>query len=296
MTHVTGRHIPADARLAIGILAATLPASLVCAQPAEEPERGIFGWRAEPIDEPLVTDRPDFTESTDAVPMGRVQLEAGYTFTYDREAGTRTRDHGAPELLFRIGVARDVEIRIGWDGYAWTDELTHERNDVGRVISRDDWTQGSADMALGVKVKLFEQDGLRPHLGLLGQISVPSGSSNTSSGDVDPAVSLLWAYDLSDRVSVGGNINVAVPTENSHRFVQAGASLAVGVALTERWGSYAEYFGLYPDADGADCSHSINGGLTYLVNDNLQFDVRVGAGLNEQADDFFAGAGFAWRF
>ena len=30
---------------------------------------------------PLVTDRPDFTESAVGVPIGRVQIEAGYTWT-----------------------------------------------------------------------------------------------------------------------------------------------------------------------------------------------------------------------
>ncbi len=37
----------------------------------------------DPMQEPLVTDRPDFTESTEAVPAGHLQLEAGYTFTLD---------------------------------------------------------------------------------------------------------------------------------------------------------------------------------------------------------------------
>ena len=51
----------------------------------------------DPMKEPLITDRPDFTESTEAVPAGHVQLEAGYTFTFDREGSDRTRDHAAPE-------------------------------------------------------------------------------------------------------------------------------------------------------------------------------------------------------
>ncbi len=58
----------------------------------------------DPMKEPLITDRPDFTESTEAVPAGHLQLEAGYTFTFDREGTDRTRHHTAPELLFRIGL------------------------------------------------------------------------------------------------------------------------------------------------------------------------------------------------
>jgi hypothetical protein len=46
----------------------------------------------------------------------------------------------------------------------------------------------------------------------------------------------------------------------------------------------------------AENEHYLNGGLTYLINNDVQFDVRVGWGLNEAAEDFFAGAGLSVRF
>jgi hypothetical protein len=61
-------------------------------------------------------------------------------------------------------------------------------------------------------------------------------------------------------------------------------------------GSYLEYFGIYPNDRGSDCAHTINGGFTFPITDNLQFDVRMGVGLNEEADDLFAGSGLAIRF
>ena len=41
--------------------------------------------------------------------------------------------------------------------------------------------------------------------------------------------------------------------------------------------------------------HYADGGFTVLMNNNLQFDIRAGVGLNEDADDVFTGAGFAIR-
>ena len=38
-----------------------------------------------------------------------------------------------------------------------------------------------------------------------------------------------------------------------------------------------------------------DGGFTFLVNNNFQLDVRAGVGLNEAADDYFVGTGFAVR-
>lgn len=245
---------------------------------------------------PLVTDRPDVTESTDAVPRGRVQLEMGYTFTYDREGRARTRSHTAPEGLLRIGLFEDFELRLGWDGYTFTHLLEPVKGRTGRTVLVEDWSQGAEDASLGFKYKLAEQDGWRPHLGVIASASVPSGSAGVTSGDVDPALVFAWAYDVTERLSIAGNVGVGAPTEGSSRFVQTGASVTAAFALTERTGAYAEYFGSYPNTHHTDCAHSLNGGLTYLVSDDFQIDVRAGFGLNEEADDFFTGVGFAWRW
>lgn len=254
-----------------------------------------FGLRSAPLEGPLVTDRPDFTESTDAIPFGHIQLEAGYTFTYDREDGVRVRDHVMPELLLRVGLVEDFELRIGWEGYAWTHELSKGQTRGGRSVSVEDWTSGGSDLELGFKLKLLEQDGLRPHLGILGSLNLPTGSSAVSPGDVEPLVGLLWAYDLSDRLSLAGNVNFASLVEDRRRFFQTSASLSVAVALTDILGTYIEYYGFYPNAKEADMAHVLNGGLTILMDPNFQIDLRVGAGLNEEADDFFTGVGFSWR-
>lgn len=250
----------------------------------------------DPMKEPLITDRPDFTESTETVPAGHVQLEAGYTFTFDREGTDRTRDHTAPELLFRIGLVENLELRIGWEGYSWTESQFEAETRSGRRTTLDEWTQGARDLSMGFKHKLLEQNGWIPHFGVLGAVTVPSGSAGFNSGDVEPELILLWAYDVTDSLGVAGNIGLAVPTEDGSRFFQTFASLSVALAVSDRVGIYTEYFGFYPNAEGSDSAHSMNSGLTYLINNNFQIDLRVGAGLNEEADDFFAGVGFAWRF
>ena len=47
--------------------------------------------------------------------------------------------------------------------------------------------------------------------------------------------------------------------------------------------------------EGLGASHSLDGGFTFLASDALQFDVNVGVGLNETAEDWFIGGGFAFR-
>ncbi len=258
--------------------------------------KNLFGLEAAPLTGPLVTDRPDFTESTDAVPTGWCQLEAGYTYTYDSEGKDRVRDHTAPELLLRIGLAEDFELRIGWAGYSWRNDRFEGETRGGRSVTREDSSQGAQDLSLGFKLKLFEQEGWRPHFGIIGAISIPSGSAEVSSGDVDPEVVLLWAYDITDSFAIASNVGLGVPTEDDDRFVQATTSLSGAFALSDTIGAYIEYYGFYTNTESSDAAHTINGGLTYLLTDNFQIDWRIGMGLNEEADDFFTGIGFSWRF
>lgn len=247
--------------------------------------------KPDPMDEPLITDRPDFTESTETIPKGHFQIEAGYTFTYNSEDDLRTTDHTAPELLVRIGLDDRLELRLGWDGYAWSDSQFRDGRSTG---SRS--TQDAIDMSFGVKIKLFDQEGDRPHLGIIAGFSMPTGADGGTSGDVDPELVLLWAYDVSDDFSIAGNVGIAAPTEDGDRFTQTSASLSFAFTLSEKWGAYAEYFGIYPISDDGHDAHFFNGGFTYLINKDLQLDVRAGFGINEEAPDFFTGAGVSWRF
>jgi hypothetical protein len=252
-------------------------------------------WRA-PFDEPISTDRPDFTEATSVVPRGRFQLEGGYTFTYDREGERRTRDHTFPEFLLRTGIATDWELRIGWEGFSLTEEVFRAPNEAGRRQIFHEHDDAGTDMSVGLKTHLLRQAGAVPELSVIGAVSLPTGAAGKTSGDVDPEVKLLWGYDLTEQLALAGNVNFGVPSDEEGRFFQSAASISLAYAPTDWLGTYVEYFGFYPSERGSDCAHTLNGGFTFPITDDFQIDVRAGMGLNEEADDFFTGIGFAFRF
>ena len=225
---------------------------------------------------PMVTDRPDFTESTEAVPRGRFQLEAGYTFVRRRGPD----EHSVGEALLRYGFAERWELRI---------------EAPSLVFESDPYDAGLSDLGIGLKHELAEQDGARPALGLIVSATLPTGSEGFSEDTVVPQATLAWAYDLTERLSLGGNFNLAAPRDEDERFLAPSSSLALGLALAEKLGVFAEYFGFYPSGD-RDETHYGSAGLTYLFTPNFQLDFRVGIGLNSAADDGFAGTGFSLRW
>lgn len=54
--------------------------------------------------------------------------------------------------------------------------------------------------------------------------------------------------------------------------------------------------GLRHCADTVKPQHYCDGGLTYLISSDVQWDIRAGLGLNDAADDFFVGTGLSIRF
>jgi hypothetical protein len=151
------------------------------------------------------------------------------------------------------------------------------------------------DMDLGVKAQLIEQSKIMPSLGLLGSLSLPTGSGDFTSNRVDPTGGLLWSYNLAAGAELFGTVLVSSITGERGRFFEAANAVGVSFPLSERFGTFLEYFGFYRKGGGG-AEHNLNGGFTYLLTDNLQVDINGGGGTNRRADDYFIGTGLAFRF
>ena len=57
-----------------------------------------------------------------------------------------------------------------------------------------------------------------------------------------------------------------------------------------------EFYGDIPLNASGTPANSFDTGFTYLIRDNLQFDIAGGIGLSDDADDWFVGAGVSYRF
>jgi hypothetical protein len=243
------------------------------------------------LDEPLITDRPDFTEASSTVGKGVLQIEFGYTYTQNRDNGSETISHSIGEPLFRYGILADwLEFRFA------AFPTIEERNPAG---GPNDTTSGTEDLYLGFKIGLTPQEGILPEMAILPQMTVPSGSSAFTNDQVLPGVNWLYSWALSDDLSVAGStqFNRAV-NDTGDAYTEWAQSATAAFAITEDVGGYVEWYGLFPHAatGGVKPEHYLNGGFTYLLSNDVQFDIRAGYGLNDAADDVFIGTGLSVRF
>ena len=222
--------------------------------------------------------------------MGVVQLESGYTFTYDDNGHTKTKEHSYPEALFRIGMLAEwFELRLGWN-YGESAETVFGDQDTN--------LEGADDLYLGVKLGLTPQSGCLPETGVILQGTVPTGAAAFTAGEVLVGVNYVYGWDVNDFFSVGGGTqaNRALDPNGEDFYVEFAQSITTGYSWTEELGSYAEWYMFAPaGAETAQNQQYFNAGFTYLITNNIQWDIRAGVGLNTAADDFFTGSGFSIR-
>ena len=243
------------------------------------------GW-----DEPLASDRPDFTEASSTVGRGKRQLEMGYTFIHDREEGSNLNAHSFPEALLRIGMLADwFELRLVWN---YADERARE---FGGGV---DLAAGGEDLGIGCKLALTPQECMLPETAIILQMTVPTGSDDFTADEILPGFSLLYGWDINEQWATGtlSGISRAVDDVTGEPYVEVAQSWTVVRSWNDIVGSYAEWYVLA--ASGADTNHTenyFNGGFTVLLTDDIQWDIRAGVGLNEAADDYFVGSGLSIR-
>lgn len=268
-------------RLVLGLFTVALTPAAASAQPSA-PDTAADARAAPAGRGPLVTDRPDFTESAASVAPGRFQLETGYTFA--RRAGAR--DHSVGEMLVRIGIARDAELRIAPGSY--------------RVVEAPGGTvDGLADPAVGAKVTLLEPgpDAARPlpSIAVLAATSLPAGHEALNPDGPEPEALVALGWELDGRLSVGANVRHGRLLSDGERYGQTTVSTAVGVAASSAVGTYLEFYTLRPSARGSEPADVVNGGLTLLLGADAQLDARLGAGLGAEGPDLILGVGFSAR-
>jgi len=229
--------------------------------------------RAAPGDEPaLVADRPGFGESANTVPQGRVQAEAGATWT---RIDSQTSTTDLPTLLIRVGLLGPLELRVLVPDYV-------------RTRSEGRTTTGWADMAVGFKVHLGSFGG--SDVTLRATADVPTGSSDLTAHRVDPEAALAWSRSLSERWSLGATVATR-RFRLDHRTLTS-PSVSVGRSLSEHVATFVEYGALLGEA--LRTVHRLDHGYTWLVNARTQLDASLG--LSSAPPDFFVGVGWCRRF
>jgi hypothetical protein len=232
----------------------------------------------------LVTDRPDQTESSSVVPHKSLQIETGFIWENDESDLYKQKTFVYNSTLLRYGLLERMELRLGL-AYL-SEEIKIKDTDTVNTIS------GFSPMYAGFKIYILEENGWIPEIAFLGGLVIPVTAHKDFKAPYSaPTMRFAFSHTLSDRFSLGYNLGAEWYGETA--IPEYFYSLALGIAITDKFGTYLEVFGFLPEEGKA--SHLLDGGFTYLVLPNLQLDISGGLGLNEEAIDNYWSLGLSYR-
>jgi hypothetical protein len=241
--------------------------------------------------EKIITDRPDQTEAPALTPQGFFQVEIGAQSEFDNDKvnNVKTQSSLYNTTLWKYGVTENFELRL-------ITEYGADKFQFKKSESMPDTTvkmEGFAPIAVGSKIALQKENGIIPEISLITHLELPYfGSDNYKPAFVIPRFRFLFAHTLSDRFSF--SYNLGAEWQDGTNATTGIYTASLGASLVGNLSMFVEAYGFLTENESPD--HRLDGGFTYLLNNDIQIDCSGGIGLSEKSPDYFISAGISFRF
>jgi hypothetical protein len=238
----------------------------------------------------MSTDRPDKTESPYTVDAGRFQIETDLVaYTRDSRDGTTTRAYDVAPFNLKAGLTSDTDLQLVYGAFS------HVRASGGGSTETD---SGTGDLVVRLKHNIWGNDGGMTALAVIPFVKVPANTMDSLNDDVEGGVIVPLAIDLGHGMGLGLMTEIDIlRAETGSGYEPTFVNTAtIGFELTERLGMYVEAFFERSAESGAETVVTLDGGFTFAVTENLQFDAGANVGVTEAADDLNLFLGLSQRY
>ncbi|MEB3753135.1 transporter [Acinetobacter sp. MD2(2019)] len=229
-------------------------------------------------------DRPGTGFGTGITPVGHVAWEQSLpTVSYNKAStdnGFEKTTTIQGDMLFRTGLAKDLELQVGWDGPAWT----QIKNPTQKVEDH-----GLGDVSVAVKKAVDLQDD-QMSMALLAKATFATGNQNFTADHNIYTVGSTVDYQQNDLIST----SISMFYEVQHGDWSVTAVPTINYKLSDKWSGYSEF--VYRKKESQSDQTSLATGLIYALNARTQLDASVGVGLAGDTPDYFGGLGVAFLF
>src|SRR5688572_5249147 len=111
----------------------------------------------------IITDRPDQTEASALVPKGGLQVELGTSIENDVIENVKVTNYTYTTALIKYGVNEHFELRLNTE---YLGERTRHNESIVTNVN------GISPLALGVKIKLSDENKIWPQTSFMGHINL----------------------------------------------------------------------------------------------------------------------------
>jgi len=281
-------------RIVLGFFVLLLSPPREAAFASEKNQYHLFNPTPVELMREMSTDRPDKTESAYTVDAGHMQIETSVIdYTTDKhnpegEQG-KTDTLGVMETNLKLGLTNSTDIQLVIVPY--TREKT--RDDTEETLK-----QGFHDMQLRLKQNIWGNDEGNTALAVMPFVKFPTNEENLGNDAYEGGVIIPLAVALPHDWSMGlmaeFDFNENASGDDYHtEYIQ---SITFSHMIAGDLGGYIEFFSNISDEDGSDWVATVDGGLTYALNKDIQLDAGVNIGVTRAADDINPFLGLSMRY
>ena len=213
----------------------------------------------------IVTDRPDQTESSSTVAKRSLQIETGMLFGASKNDGVTISQTLAPSTLLRYGITKGIELRFVNQFESLKNKTTSDRE------------SGMNDLELGIKFQILRKETVNTEIAFLSHVILPIGSKELTIDKFGTINKLSISHAIGEIFGIGYNVGYNYFGVGKGDFTY---SIAFAIGLTPKIGIYIEPYGDVIEFDNHESK--IDAVITYLLKDNIQFDVSFGTGINHK--------------
>lgn len=241
-------------------------------------------------DDRVASERPRSTTDFTTIEKHHFQVETSFDYQLDKNQPAELSTYTFPTQL-RYGIVDQVEARLRGTMF------TYQQAQAGTATAS---TRGFGDFAFGSKWAALRGGGFIPSLGVLADITVPTGSDNVSNNTFVPVGKTILSWSLPGELTLDSNVGVDYPKrdaagERTARFVYGTALHRALPMWNERLNAFLEFAGATPFASGKRGPHQFGTGLGVSINDHMQLDSFVRIGLTNNTPNWQTGLGFSWK-
>lgn len=286
MILITQKYVGLAAAL---LLALAVPALAGDASPSQ---RGYNILKPVPKEmlRPLAADRPDATESPQTVDAGHLQLEMDIV-AYLRDRSAADVDGWAFLVTnVKFGLTHNVDLQLVVAPYS------RVKTRVGGVTTTQ---EGFGDLVLRTKINVWGNDGDQTTaFAVMPFVLFPTSQDNLGGDDAEGGIIFPLGIELPRGWSLGLQLELDVVRNSTDTDydLDIANTVVIGHDIVGDLAGFVEIFSLFPGESGAHWIGTLNTGLTYLVNENVQLDVAAFIGLSGAADDLVVFSGITVRF
>ena len=211
-----------------------------------------------------------------------IQIQSGYTFSdYENNITSESGDFSEYTTSLRYGLTERIEIRSAFKLRSDKVKLNNAPNEHFRGLSF--WN-------VGIRYNLITGSGFKPSLGIQADAKLTAINEAYKAENLAPRFILIHGQRLSKTFRL--TTNWALTWTGNNGDVKGNYVINIAFPISEKIGGFIENYG---EVFRGDLDSRWDTGLSYLANNDLQFDVSGGFGKNDGLNDWFIDAGVSWR-